>query len=122
MSQFLKIQFYVKLNNMKKALIIISIVAIVVIAGSIFYYYLIYRPKLNQEEFTFQKERYESEQEEKQENKQALKRCLKEADDWYNGMLDRAKADNISMNTEAHELLWKMYQDKKDDCYKLYSE
>ena len=86
------------------------------------YYYVIYRPKLNQEELAFQKEKYESEQEEKQENKQALEKCLKETDDWYNGFLDKAKADNISISNESAELLWKIYQDKRDDCYELYGE
>ena len=86
------------------------------------YYYVIYRPKLDQEELTFQKENYESEQEEKRENRQALERCLKETDDWYREMLDSITKDDISMTNEDTELLWKIYQDKKDDCYELYGE
>jgi len=107
---------------MKKALIIIAIIAIVIISGSMLYYYVIYRPKLDQEELTFQKENYEAEQEEKQENRQALERCLKETDDWHKGILDRAIKEDLSMTNESIELEWKIYQDKRDNCYELYGE
>lgn len=104
-------------------------VAIIAIAGSMVYYYVFFKPEIAKAEIRLQEQKFESDKSELGKKaleeairKENLDKSLKEADEWYDNLLEGIKKDNISIGIEEHNLLWKMYQDKRDDSYKRYGK
>ena len=114
---------YIK-TPLKTALMIIAIIGIIVIAGSMIYYFVIFRPGIEKAELKLQEQKAEADKKDTEQKateeatrKENLEKCLKEADDWW-----KTFTASKGMTDEQVALVWKMYQDKIDNCYKQYGE
>ena len=113
------------MNKIKITLMIVAIFAIVLIAGSITYYYIFYLPGNERTKQEIEQKKEIELQKQEAENQRKCQECLDKVEKDYKEKMLRAASIVGNLNTHFLSLsafLYKEYQDKREDCYKLYGK